>query len=133
MFNFITDFFKKQKIKKFLEQNRINFNGYGGFNIDGLVINEFGYLIKYISDGTISNFYDLQKIHQNKDMLLKNIDKECSKETLKEQEHFNISHETAIYNQNNLKNIIIKICSFIDICKELKLDYIKVKNSFYES
>ena len=65
-------------------------------------------------------------------MLLANIDKECDKNVLKEEDHLNISHETAVYNQKNLKNIIIKICDFIDICKSLNLDYIEVKNSFYK-
>ena len=49
MFNFINNSLKKAKINKFLEQNRINFNGYGGgLNIDGLVVKEFGYLLNYI-------------------------------------------------------------------------------------
>ena len=134
MFNFISESFKKAKINKFLEQNRINFNGYGGgLNIDGLVVKEFGYLLNYISGGTISNFYDLDKIYQNKGMLLANIDKECVKDILKEEDHLNISHETAVYNQNNLKNIIIKICDFIDICKNLNLNYIEIQNSFYKA
>jgi hypothetical protein len=133
MFGFINKPLNKARINKFLEQNRINFNGYGGgLSIDGLVVREFGYLLNYISGKTISNFYDLDKIYQNKDMLLANIDKECDKNVLKEEDHLNISHETAVYNQKNLKNIIIKICDFIDICKSLNLDYIEVKNSFYK-
>lgn len=123
----IDNFLKYREIKKFLSDNRIDFNGFGGFNVNNLVVDEFGYLLKYVSKGHVKVFDDLEKIYKEKDMILTNINNECAKNILREEENLNISHETAVSNMLNLKGIIIKICSFVEKCHELNLNYLEVK------
>ena len=127
MLTSVDNFLKYREIKKFLSDNRIDFNGFGGFNVNNLVVDEFGYLLKYVSNGHVGVFDDLEKIYKEKDMILTNINDECEKNILREEENLNVSHETAVSNMLNLKGIIIKICSFVEKCQELNINYLEVK------
>lgn len=110
MFNF----FRDRKILKALERNKISFYGYGGLSFDGLVVNEFRYLIKFMSKGKVNNFDDFYLIVKNKQALIESIQSECQKAELDEEKRMNISRDGAIANQKNLQNIIIGICGLVE-------------------
>jgi len=79
-------------------------------------INEFDYLLKYISDGkfTFSSSEDLLTIFTNADTLLQKIDEELSKSTMKEEESFKVSHQTAEGNMKDLRSIILSIKEYYE-------------------
>lgn len=121
LLNITPKFLKKRIMVKFLKDQKINFNAYYGFEIDGRVVKDFNIHIRHISNGIIDNFEDIKTIYQQKDILLDNIDKECAKDELSSEALF-CSHKRALREQEHLKNIILKICNFLDKCSELKLD-----------
>ena len=119
-----------KELKTFLEKNKITLEREDSIciTIDGLQIKEFGQLLRNLSkdilDSEIDGFHinELGKIYDNKDTLLKTIDDELKKNTLFN-EDFLKNHNSAKKELENLKNIIEKICAFIEKCHELKLDY----------
>lgn len=119
-----------KELKAFLEKNKITLEREGSIciTIDGLQIKEFGQLLRNLSkdilDSEIDGFHidELGKIYDNKDVLLKALDGELKKDTLFNKD-FLKSRNLAKKELENLKNIIEKICAFIEKCRELKLDY----------
>jgi len=79
-------------------------------------INEFDYLLKYISGGefTFSNSEDLLTIFTNADTLLLKIDEELSSPTMKEKENFKVSRQTAEGNMKDLRSIILSIKEYYE-------------------
>lgn len=129
-------FFKKLKNKKtikeinnFFQENKINFY-HAYLVIDGNVINEFNYLIRYISDTEVENFDDLNKVIKNKDMLINSIEKELSRKILNEEAHFNISNVSARKNMEDLKKIILIICILNEYAKSLNYSIDEILNIF---
>lgn len=92
----------------------INFNGFGGLVIDHLVVNEFSYLLRFLTDGKLESFNDFQKIYEEKSKILHNIELELAKENMKEEEAFHVSRATAEGNMRNLANIISKISEYYE-------------------
>ena len=119
-----------KELKTFLEKNKITLEREGiiCITIDGLQIKEFGQLLRNLSkdilDSEIDGFHidELGKIYDNKDVLLKALDGELKKDTLFNKD-FLKSRNLAKKELENLKNIIEKICAFIEKCREFKLDY----------
>ena len=119
-----------KELKTFLEKNKITLEREGSIciTIDGLQIKEFGQLLRNLSkdilDSEIDGFHidELGKIYDNKDVLLKALDGELKKDTLFNKD-FLKSRNLAKKELENLKNIIEKICAFIEKCREFKLDY----------
>lgn len=105
-----------------MQDNGMTFEGFGGLVIHHLVVYEFGYLLRYLTDGKIERFDDFDLINKNKEFILSAIDEELSKEVLRESEVFGYSREITEGNIRNLQKIIITICSYVDLCRKLELD-----------
>lgn len=100
-----------QKLAKRLD---IDFEGFGGLVIQGLVVNEFSYLLRLVSKGSLSSFNNFELIYKSKDELLKNIEVELAKDLTKEEEVFGVSKITAHSNLTNLNKIIRAICEYYE-------------------
>jgi hypothetical protein len=111
--------FEQREERKAQELN-INFNGFGGLVIDHLVVNEFNYLLRFITDGELESFSDFQKISKNQVAILNNIELELTKEKMKEEDAFNVSRATAEGNMKNLANIVSKISTYYKYQSALK-------------
>jgi len=67
--------------------------GFGGLIIHSLVVSEFSYLLRYVTDNKIERFNDFHLIYKNKDEILNVIETEIKKEVLNESEVFGYSRE----------------------------------------
>ena len=71
-------------------------------------INEFNYLLRFISEGKFEYFSkdNFEEIAKNAEKLIEKIDEQLSQDILTEEEKFRTSHTTAVGNMKDLKDII---------------------------
>lgn len=122
--NKISKTIKDEKLLKEIEEyfikNEIDFY-FSYMTIKKNVISEYGYLLNYVSNGKVETFDDLNKVLENKEIILKNIDDELSKAVLVEGAYYNISNESARTNMEDLKTIILTILNLKEYAKTLNL------------
>lgn len=122
--NKISKIIKDKKLLKEIEEyfikNEIDFY-FSYMTIKKNMISEYGYLLNYVSNGEVETFNDLDKVLENKEVILKNIDDELSKKVLREEANLNISNESAITNMEDLKTIILTISNLKEYAKTLNL------------
>ena len=109
-----------KEIKEYFIKNEIDFY-FSYMIIKKNVISEYGYLLNYVSNGKVETFDDLDKVLENKEIILKNIDDELSKAVLVEGAYYNISNESAKTNMEDLKTIILTISNLKEYAKTLNL------------
>lgn len=122
--NKISKIIKDKKLLKEIEEyfikNEIDFY-FSYMTIKKNMISEYGYLLNYVSNGKVETFDDLDKVLENKEVILKNIDDELSKKVLREEANLNISNESAKTNMEDLKTIILTILNLKEYAKTLNL------------
>lgn len=122
--NKISKIIKDKKLLKEIEEyfikNEIDFY-FSYITIKKNIISEYGYLLNYVSNGEVETFDDLDKVLENKEIILKNIDNELSKAVLVEGAYYNISNESARTNMEDLKTIILTILNLKEYAKTLNL------------
>lgn len=122
--NKISKIIKDKKLLKEIEEyfikNEIDFY-FSYMTIKKNMISEYGYLLNYVSNGEVETFNDLDKVLENKEVILKNIDDELSKKVLREEANLNISNESAKTNMEDLKTIILTISNLKEYAKTLNL------------
>lgn len=109
-----------KEIKEYFIKNEIDFY-FSYITIKKNIISEYGYLLNYVSNGEVETFDDLDKVLENKEIILKNIDDELSKAVLVEGAYYNISNESAKTNMEDLKTIILTILNLKEYAKTLNL------------
>lgn len=109
-----------KKIEEYFIKNEIDFY-FSYITIKKNIISEYGYLLNYVSNGEVKTFDDLDKVLENKEIILKNIDNELSKKVLREEANLNISNESAKINMEDLKTIILTILNLKEYAKTLNL------------
>lgn len=122
--NKISKTIKDEKLLKEIEEYFIKNEIYFYFSymtIKKNIISEYGYLLNYVSNGEVETFDDLDKVLENKEIILKNIDDELSKAVLVEGAYYNISNESARTNMEDLKTIILTISNLKEYAKTLNL------------
>lgn len=107
-----------KRLATFDKEHRYQPEGYGGLCISGLVVRDFGYLIRYISDGRFQSLDDQNAIQTNIQLIRHWIATELRKPVLREAEVFGVAHETALQNLENLR----KICDVISARVTLQQD-----------
>lgn len=107
-------FLKKIKLKKVAAENGINFDGQMGLSINNNLVSDFGYLLRYYTDGQLESFSDRAKIHEVKDKAISAIDQDLKNVKTREEEALNISRASAEANLKNLKNIIIALSNYYE-------------------
>jgi len=111
-----------RKVAEFMDKNEINFAGYGGLNIHRQVVKEYGYLLRYITDGKLDTFQDFRAIRDSHVDIIKSIDQELAKPLLRESEVYGYSRQTAEGNLVRLKALISTITEYTDLCETLGID-----------
>lgn len=109
-----------KEIEEYFIKNEIDFY-FSYITIKKNIISEYGYLLNYVSNGEVETFNDLNKVLENKEVILKNIDDELSKKVLREEANLNISNESAKTNMEDLKTIILTISNLKEYAKTLNL------------
>ena len=118
--NIINKISKIKEIEEYFIKNEIDFY-FSYITIKKNMISEYGYLLNYVSNGKVATFDDLDKVLENKEVILKNIDDELSKKVLREEANLNISNESAKTNMEDLKTIILTILNLKEYAKTLNL------------
>lgn len=114
-----------KEIEEYFIKNEIDFY-FSYITIKKNIISEYGYLLNYVSNGEVETFNDLNKVLENKEVILKNIDDELSKKVLREEANLNISNESAKTNMEDLKTIILTISNLKEYAKTLNLSLDKI-------
>jgi hypothetical protein len=123
MIEWFRNLFKNKKTEK---DFGIELEGWGGLGINNLVVSEFNYLFQYIlskqdtldKNMSIRDVDNFKLISENINLLTTLIDEELSLDKLREEECYNISHDTAIRNMKHMRNILISISNWMNYKKE---------------
>ena len=127
--NIINKISKIKEIEEYFIKNEIDFY-FSYITIKKNMISEYGYLLNYVSNGKVATFDDLDKVLENKEVILKNIDDELSKKVLREEANLNISNESAKTNMEDLKTIILTILNLKEYAKTLNLSLDEILESY---
>ena len=111
-----------RQVVDFMNKNEINFNGYGGLNIHRQVVREYGYLLRYVTEGKLDTFEDFQGIRDHQAAIVENIDRELAKPMLRESEVFGYSRQTAEGNLLRMKALVETIALYTALCETLGID-----------
>lgn len=114
--NLIERYRARKRVQDFMRAHGMTFHGFGGLVVNELVANEFGYLLRYLTDGKLDSFSDLRKICGNRELILDAIDVELAKELPRESEVFHYPREIAEGNLLNLRVIVETTCEYVDLC-----------------
>ena len=113
---------KLKTVLTFMSERGMTFQGYGGLVIHNLVVYEFGYLIRYLTDKKVGYFKDFSLIVNEKNMIDEAIKEELSKDVLRESEAFGYSREITEGNITNLEKIVDTIVDYVNLCDDLGVD-----------
>lgn len=114
---YVRRYFINLKLKKIAQKHRINFCGnYRALSIGGLLVSEFGYLLRHYSNGKLKSFDNFFSVYEIKDNLLRNIDSDFESDSPREFESGMVGKETALGNLRNLKGIILAISEYTETC-----------------
>lgn len=123
MFAWITRLWRKffwkpeDHFGEFCRQNSIEINGDYGFAINGLLVSEFGYLLRLVSEGRYESFASLRSLYDDRQQILYGITHELHLDKLTEERL--VSHETAVFNMRNLQGIMKKITAMVEMADQL--------------
>jgi hypothetical protein len=119
--NLFKPYFNRRKRLDFMRRHEMSFNGFGGLVIHGLVASEFGYLLRYVTNGELEQVRDFEAIRAKKNQILSEIQTELMQPQLRESEVFRVSREVAAGNLENLRSIVECISDYVDLCRSLGL------------
>lgn len=105
-------FLKNRKLRKVAEENGINFDGHMGLSINGKLVSEFEYLLRFYTDSELESFSDRSTIHAVKSQVIDAIDKDLASGKTREEEALVISRATAEANLRNLKAIVTALSNY---------------------
>lgn len=109
----------KAQVDKFLLQHKMNLRGDYGFSVNGLMVSEFGYLLREVSGGKLHNFDNFNAIHAAFPAINGAIAQQIMAPVLVEEKALGIAHETALYNMRNLRNICVTISKYVELLDRL--------------
>lgn len=117
--NFLFPSGPQKRLERFCDANGIQLKGNMGFSIDGLLVREFGYLLKATVPIAELSLLNPTSIKFQKALILNAIQNELNKPVHLEERR--VAHETAAGNLKNLLMIVRKISDLEDARVALKL------------
>lgn len=121
MFGWIKSIQKRVRMEQFAKDRRFKLNGGYGFSVNGLLVREFDYLLRYVTGGKHDSFQDFGEIADNVVSINAAIVSEMQKPIPREEEVNFTSHEGAIRNLENLRYIVLCVAEYVALAKELDL------------
>lgn len=112
---------KRKRFEQFAQERRFKLNGPMGFSVDGLLVREFAYLLRYVTNGKHRAFDDFEKIANDFVAIDAAILTGMKRPMLREEEAHFTGHEGALRNQRNLRNIVRCITEYVHLAKEIGL------------
>ncbi|WP_228894789.1 hypothetical protein [Pseudoduganella aquatica] len=120
--NFKRRHFEKQvaiQLARFDEMHRYEERGHGGLCINGNLVHEFTYLLRYISEGQFQSMEDHHAIHSNIVQLRAHFSHELAKPLMREEDVFGVGRATAEANLQNLRRICEVISKRMELLAEI--------------
>lgn len=117
----ISDRSKRKTIEQFCDKWRFNLYDEYGFVVDGLLVSEFGYLLRHVTTGKHDSFKNFEAIADDFTEIDGAIVIEVSKQTPREAEVNFTSPEGARRNLENMRYIVRAITEYVDLAKKLEL------------
>lgn len=122
MIDFITNWLRTRKREKAFEafkaQYAFTFNGNMGFSINRLVVSEFGYLLRHVTDGRHYHFDNFTALAQDEREIDHAIAKEIGLNLPREAEANMTTVEGARHNLENMRDIVYVIARYVEFAKE---------------
>ncbi len=117
----ISDRNKRKTVEEFCEKWRFKLYDEYGFVADGLLVSEFGYLLRYVTSDKHESFKSFEAIADDFVAIDGAIVIEMSKATPKEAEVNFTSPEGARRNLENMRYIVRAITEYVALAKKLEL------------
>ncbi|MGM0857331.1 MAG: hypothetical protein ACQEW0_09605 [Pseudomonadota bacterium] len=105
-------FFKNRKLTKVAKENGINFDGRMGLSINGELVSDFCYLLRYYTNGQLVSFSDRSRIYSVKSQVIEAVDQDLASEKTREEEALGISRASAERNLRKLKAIVTALSNY---------------------
>ena len=86
MLNWLKNIQKRKKMERFAEGRRFNLKGRNGLSVNGLSAREFGYLLRFVTNGKHQCFENFQKIATDRQEIGAAINAEIGKSILRSDE-----------------------------------------------
>jgi hypothetical protein len=115
----IQDIQKRKTVEDFCKEWKFKLYGNYGFAVDGLMVSEFGYLLRYVTHGKHVSFEDFAAIANDFVAIDNAIVTEMAKPTPKEAEVNFTTPEGARRNLENLRYIIKAITKYVELANHL--------------
>lgn len=117
----ISDRNKRKTVEEFCGKWRFKLHDGYGLVVDGLLVSEFGYLLRYVTSGKHESFKNFESIADDFGAIDVAIVIEMAKATPREAEVNFTSPEGARRNLENMRYIISAINEYVTLAKELEL------------
>ncbi|KIP18467.1 hypothetical protein KY49_3598 [Burkholderia sp. MSHR3999] len=117
----INDRTKRNAVEEFCNKWRFHLYDEYGFVVDGLLVSEFGYLLRYVTSGKHDSFKNFEAIADDYAAIDGAIFKEMSKAVPKEAEVNFTSPDGARRNLENMRYIVKAITEYVALAKTLEL------------
>lgn len=100
-------------------KNRMELDTVSDLSIDGLLVREFGYLLRHVTGGKLDTFKDFEKVHDFYPLIVAGINKDMQSPLEVERNLADL--ETALANLTNLRRIVDVIARYVEKCRDLHL------------
>lgn len=117
----ISDRKKRKTFEEFCDSWRFKIYGEYGFVVDGLLVSEFGYLLRYVTSGKHDSFTNFEAIANDYVAIDGAIVTEMAKPIPREAEVNFTTPEGARRNLENLRYIIKAIAEYVSLAAKLDL------------
>lgn len=122
LIDLLTNWIRERKRDKafaaFEAQHEFTLNGRMGFSIHRLVVSEFGYLLRHVTDGKHDNFDNFTAIARDEREIDLSITKEINLDLPREAEVKMTTVEGARHNLENMRSIVHVIARYVEFAKE---------------
>lgn len=122
MFNWLKERRKRELLKKFVKQNHFYLNGSYGFSVNGVLVSEFGYLLRYVSDGKHETFNNFEALADDFVSINGAIVLEMRKPVPREMEVNFTTRDGALTNLENLQTIVRSITKYVELARKHGFD-----------
>lgn len=119
--NWIQDIQKRKTVEAFCQQWKFKLYGDYGFSVDGLIVSEFGYLLRYVTEDKHDSFKDFAAIADDYAAINGAIVIEMAKPIPREAEVNFTTPEGASRNLKNLHYIVEAITKYVELANNLGL------------
>lgn len=117
----INDRNKRKVVEEFCKKWRFHLYDEYGFVVDGLLVSEFGYLLRYVTSEKYDSFKNFEAIADDFAAIDGAIFSEMSKAIPREAEVNFTSPDGARRNLENMRYIVRAITEYVDLAKKLEL------------